>query len=1291
MIRDATPDGTGSRSEVEAPAPSPDQLQDMFAELDQVLWFLRADGSVRCFNRVWCSYTGLAATMDGLSWIEAFHPDDRSPLMSAHTAGITGGVPYTVEARMRRADGAYRRHLCRVKPLRRDDGVYAWIGTAIDVEDIRGAEERQRSLIVLGDRLRDITDTGEIAWTGAAAIGTALDLVRAGYAGVEGDLAIIERDWVCSSDQRPAAGTYRISDWGTFLAPLGRGETVIVRDIETDPLTADAAAGWLEWGIRAVAFVPLLKDERLAGYMFLHARTTRTWAAEELDFIRNVTDRVWSAIWRSKADQSLRERERRLVRQAELLEQTHDAMVVRELGGAILSWNRSAERLFGFSAEEALGRCSHDLLRSELPLPAAEFDGMIEREGTWTADMVHIARDGRRIVVESRQLLVVEPDGRRLVLETNRDVTEQREAQAAILASEERLRLAFSAGRLAAWEWDIASGRVTWSDQLFVNAGLQEQGFDGTFEAFLALVHPEDRCAVETAIAAALAAEADYAVEFRMVKPDGSVRWTSSCGRVVRDASGQPMRMVGYDADVTERRGVEEKLRQSESRFRSFAENSTDVLWIADAATGRLDYLSPAYEGIWGEPRDRVMDDIGRWAELVHPEDRAVASQGFPIALAGGAHTVDYRIIRPSDGTVRWIRDAGFGICGATGQVERVAGIAQDITEIKMAEVALRESEAKFQTIANSVDQMIWSTRPDGFHDYYNRRWYECTGVPEGSTDGGAWIGVIHPEDRDQARDVWQHALATGEPYHIEYRLRHRSGRYRWVIARAQCVRDAEGRIVRWYGTCTDVDELKRTADELRRTSALLRLIGNSIPDVIYAKDRDSRLLYANPSIVRVTGRPVDAMLGSNDRVWAADPAEAERVIANDRRVMETGDTFDVDETFTHLNGETRYYRSVKAPLRDEAGAIIGLVGITSDMTERRKAEERERLLAREVDHRAKNLLTVVQSIVQLTRADDIDSFTAATIGRIQSLARAHSLLAASRWEGAELKPIIEEELAPFAVKNASRVRMSGPSIRLRPEAAQAIALVVHELATNAAKYGALSRESGRLDVTWAVTVGSGEAGRLGLRWQERGGPPVRPPSRRGFGSTVMRASVERQLQGQVSLDWNPDGLVCELTIPAEQLSAGMGWKDARPTETTAAWEAATDLSGRRVLVVEDEALVALQIEASLAEAGCTVVGPASRVGDAFDLLYGQGADAALLDVNLAGAHSFAIAEILAAKRIPFAFVTGYEAVSTVTERFKAIPVIAKPFAPRTLMRVLGAMIAGQTGTWKDARAIENG
>jgi PAS domain S-box-containing protein len=194
-------------------------------------------------------------------------------------------------------------------------------------------------------------------------------------------------------------------------------------------------------------------------------------------------------------------------------------------------------------------------------------------------------------------------------------------------------------------------------------------------------------------------------------------------------------------------------------------------------------------------------------------------------AYVGKGIAVD---LERSPGANRERRFLDFVYQPLTGADGKVAGIfvqGSDVTDRQRAETALRDSEERFEAIANSVDQMIWSTRPDGFHDYYNDRWYEFTGVPAGSTDGEAWNGMFHPEDQDRAWAVWRHSLETGEPYHIEYRLRHHSGEYRWVLGRAQCVRDSEGRISRWFGTCTDIQEIVEARELLSNSREQLEAI----------------------------------------------------------------------------------------------------------------------------------------------------------------------------------------------------------------------------------------------------------------------------------------------------------------------------------------------------------------------------------------------------------------------------------------------------------------------------------
>ncbi len=216
------------------------------------------------------------------------------------------------------------------------------------------------------------------------------------------------------------------------------------------------------------------------------------------------------------------------------------------------------------------------------------------------------------------------------------------------------------------------------------------------------------------------------------------------------------------------------------------------------------------------------------------------------------------------------------------------------------------------------------------------------------------------------------------------------------------------------------------------------------------------------------------------------------------------------------------------SPVTNAEGRIVGASKIARDITERKRSDKQIAILAREAEHRAKNILATVQATVHLTQSDTPAGLKQAIEGRIKALANAHKLFVESRWAGAALRSLLEDELAAYCEDGDGRARIDGPNLVLRPDMAQAIAVALHELATNAAKYGALSIPDGRIHVEWLHAAD----GRLVLNWSERGGPPVKPPTRRGFGTRVMESMIQDQLNGEMRFDWRSEGLACEIALP---------------------------------------------------------------------------------------------------------------------------------------------------------------
>jgi PAS domain S-box-containing protein len=317
-------------------------------------------------------------------------------------------------------------------------------------------------------------------------------------------------------------------------------------------------------------------------------------------------------------------------------------------------------------------------------------------------------------------------------------------------------------------------------------------------------------------------------------------------------------------------------------------------------------------------------------------------------------------------------------------------------------------------------------------------------------------------------------------------------------------------------------------ADSHARESALLASIVEFGDDAIISRNLDGIITSWNTGAERMFGYFAEEVIGKPITILIPPERHHEEDVLLER--IRRGDRIDHYQTIHRgKDGNLIDISLTVSPVRDANGTVVGASKIARDITESKRSQAQISVLAHEAEHRAKNLLANVGAMVQLSEADTPDGLKKAIAGRIAALASVHSLFAQSRGAGAELGSLVKQELAPYSRAERMRTQIDGPNVVLKPDLAQAIAAALHELATNAAKYGALSLPEGQVRVEWSRAAD----GRVKLRWTEAGGPPVTPPTRKGFGTQVMEAMIRGHVGGDVRLDWRAEGLACEIALPA--------------------------------------------------------------------------------------------------------------------------------------------------------------
>ncbi len=498
-----------------------------------------------------------------------------------------------------------------------------------------------------------------------------------------------------------------------------------------------------------------------------------------------------------------------------------------------------------------------------------------------------------------------------------------------------------------------------------------------------------------------------------------------------------------------------------------------------------------------------------------------------------------------------------------------------------------------------------------------------------------------------------------------------------WLVPEVALVRETAARTF-------SALERARAEAALVDSEARFRALVHSTSDIAFRVSAD----WSELEHIDEHGRPLQKV-GSDWIDTFVAPEDQPAVRATLAAAIAEGAPVDLEHRWNRSDGSVAWIRMRAVPLRDASGAIREWFGASTDVTESKRSEHSQRLLLSELDHRVKNILAVVQSIAQQTlgRGNRLPDEGRRLIGRISALAESHRLLARSSWRGASFCELIEGAVAPHRHENPGRITAEGPDLQINPRAAQTLVLALHELVTNAAKYGALSTPDGVLRVVWDVT-GSGEARLLRLLWLERGGPRIDPaPERRGFGSRLLEQTLAFELEGRATLDFAPEGLRAVVELPVKALGtrqAALHAAEVPPALQAAAADGAA-VAGKRVLVVEDEHLVAHETAAVLSSAGCTVVGPVASVAAAVEAISATAPDAAVLDINLGTEFVWPVALLLQARGVPFVFVSGYAAPLAIPQGLAGVLRLEKPLAPDMLLAGLAqavsqSPVAGESG-----------
>ena len=657
-----------------------------------------------------------------------------------------------------------------------------------------------------------------------------------------------------------------------------------------------------------------------------------------------------------------------------------------------------------------------------------------------------------------------------------------------------------------------------------------------------------------------------------------------------------------------------------------------------------------------------------QWEDLWPEASRAAVRRALTDAQDG--RTARFSGFCPTTtGVPKWWDAAVSPFRGADGTIKWILAISRDVTGHKEFEKQLAVSEQRFRALADNMAQLAWMADGTGHIFWYNRRWFEYTGTTLDEVAGWGWQKVHHPDHVERVVTKISAHFKSGEDWEDTFPLRSANSEYRWFLSRARPIRDDAGRVQLWCGTNTDITDQRHASSRLRQKARLIELSH----EAILVWDFQSGIVTWNKGCEELYGFARSEALNkrSHDLLRTRHPMSVEQFeVLLRRNGSWTGGLL-----HTAKDGTSVWVDSRQELLRVDGRDLV--LETDRDITARRQAEDIRGLLIGELNHRVKNTLAIVQSIASQTArtSANLGQFTASFNDRLQSMSAVQNVLTETNWAGADLGKVVQSQIVDPSGEGS--IKLAGPPVFLSAQSAMQISLILHELASNARRHGSLSVPGGRVSVAWDRHDDAGA--KVQLIWRETGGPTVVAPMSHGFGMTLIdRSGNQPHMTARTSFE--PTGLVC--TIVADVATALPGpiqyFNPGRPLQVHGDDQLGTRTisvraDAKRVLIIEDEPIIAMDVEDVLVEAGFAIAGPASSINGALEVMASHAFDVALVDGNLLGQRVDVLVLELVRRNKPFAFVTGF-AKEDLPKGFENIPVVKKPVERDRLIEVVQAL-----------------